>query len=434
MRRTTRLYLVGIFVSFTAVASPSFATGDLTFEQLADLTKASAGRYISIDSRMVATSYKNKTDEAAQGEIQMVREITHRSSAERGKSCWRIETTYYQSAESGKPAERKTVTTYAVTPQYVKRLDETPNGIPRATIRPGGITDLDQDFLTVCLAMWYRCDLLWEKRDLHKTSVDYDPASGTYILEAQFLSDRGPIWRFWLDPTKDFIATRREFLSKDGTLFNRFWCEDFRKVNGLWVPYRYSWFDPSAKYGVVYEVQEVTVNEPVSDELLDFEFPQGTIVRDERIASKYVVGRAESERRPTSTTSGTVGTPATDEELAAAAAKAAELLREQSPAQSQPPQIKVLPEMVLVESGESTYSLLVIAYSSQSPELRGFTFDSEGLVLVSLKDTISTQGKAVVEIQRQQSATGFVRGVLSLEFAEAQVEVPFVGPPLSETP
>jgi hypothetical protein len=113
-------------------------------------------------------------------------------------------------------------------------------------------------------------------------------------------SPRGPMVRLYIDPAKDFIPVRREFLKHDGTLLVAFTCDELRKTaEGLWIPYKYSWFDPRASFSAEYQVQEVVLNKPIPDNLLDFSFPEGTFVIDQIMNTEYKVTATEQTgKRP----------------------------------------------------------------------------------------------------------------------------------------
>ena len=437
MKKISLLHLIGIFVLCMAIASSLFAEDNLTVQQLIELMKASSNQYTSIDAKMKATSYQ-KTDANSQPTIQMVRQITSRWSNDR--RYWQIEQTKFGNHATNKPEEEKTVTTYAFRPQWTKRLAEEPGRIPRGNVRAGGVRNEDQTFYTIYWAMWDNCELLWGDTKLHKVSFNYDKANNIYILEIQIVSDKGPIFKFYVDPTKDFIPSRREFFTNDGTLSRRFQCEEFRMINNLWIPYRYSWFDPMVNHEVVYEVQEVAVNQPIPSNLLDFEFPEGTIVSDDRIGSTYTVGKASTGQATVvdpcsqSSQSGavTVTAPATDDQLRAAAVKAKELLEAHSATEKPSPVIEVSPGIVLVTVDESEYKLSVKKYDGTKPVLLDYDFESTELELSSFKNLIDSEDQVIVNINRVQSHTGFASGTLLLQYAgeDKPTKVTFVSAPL----
>jgi len=441
MKKISLLHLIGIFVLCMAIASSLFAEDNLTVQQLIELMKASSNQYTSIDAKMKATSYQ-KTDGNSQPKIQMVRQITSRWSKDR--RYWQIEQTEFGNDATNKPEEEKTVTTYAVSSQWTKRLVEEAGRIPRGSVRAGGVRNEDQTFYTIYWAMWDNCELLSGDTKLHKVSFNYDKANNIYILEIQIVSDKGPLFKFYVDPTKDFIPSRREFFTNDGTLARRFQCEEFRMINNLWIPYRYSWFDPMVNYEVVYEVQEVAVNEPIPDNLLDFEFPEGTIVHDDRIGSTYTIGKA-STGQPTvvdpcsqSGQSGavTVTAPATDDQLRAAAVKAKELLEAHAVKTIVSPAIEVSPGIVLVTVGKSEYKLSIKKYDGTKPVLLSYEFESTELELSSFKNSIDNEDQLTVNINRLQSHTGFAKGILLLQYAgeDRSTKVTFVSAPLPNAP
>jgi len=200
-------------------------------------------------------------------------------------------------------------------------------------------------------------------------------------------------------------------------------CTDFLKLsNGLWVPGKYNWHDPQINYFGSYVFENIIVNEPIADNLLDFEFSEGTIVNDQRIGSTYQVGKT-SGRATSSVTGGGVEEPnkagatvglATDEQLRSAALAA----------------IEVRPKFVYVKPDTVEYTLSVKSNEKEKPKLSGYSFDSDELSLSSLKDQIADQGRLVVNITRQEGHSGFAKGLLHLEFSKGKVDITFVSPPI----
>ena len=306
---------------------------------------------------------------------------------------------------------------------------------------PGRAFEQELPFYTVYTALWGLCGYPWEKMNLDEATITRDEETSLYIMKVKIGdSPKGPFLRLYVDTSKGYIPIKQEPLKHDGTLMIRYECSDFHQRNGLWIPYRYSWFDPKVNFGAVYEVQEVAVNQPIPSNLLDFEFPEGTIVSDDRIGSTYTVGKASTGQATVvdpcsqSSQSGavTVTAPATDDQLRAAAVKAKELLEAHSATEKPSPVIEVSPGIVLVTVDESEYKLSVKKYDGTKPVLLDYDFESTELELSSFKNLIDSEDQVIVNINRVQSHTGFASGTLLLQYAgeDKPTKVTFVSAPL----
>jgi len=168
--------------------------------------------------------------------------------------------------------------------------------------------------------------------------------------------------------------------------------------------------------------------------LLDFEFPEGTIVSDERIGSKYKATKASVQTAiPTTTEPNStiqLPVPATDEKLRSMAAKAAELAAAGAASEKQPLKIDVFPKYVYVKPDKNQYSLTIKKNGNTKPQLLDYSFESDKMKLISVDNQISEKGQLIVNIQRKQEDKGFEKGVLTLRFADEKIDVIFVSPPL----
>lgn len=104
----------------------------------------------------------------------------------------------------------------------------------------------------------------------------------------------GILYRLWVDPERNFIALRKEMGSEThvNSLLDVEYIED---SPGDWVPHhwtdQYYGRDESGKPVLVdtsdYNVTDYALNGDIDDKLFEFEFPPGTVVKDQR------EGRAE---------------------------------------------------------------------------------------------------------------------------------------------
>lgn len=415
---------------------------DLTSEQLVLLMKASREQYNTVTAKMKARSYQY-IDGKADPILRSTREIISRWT--KNSSFSRVVETQYPEVKPHKDYPLTTIYTHVITPKWSKRLIEADGRKPRGHVKPGRAFEQELPFYTVYTAMWGLCMRRLEEINLREATVTRDEKNNCYILTSKIgNSPQGPSCRLQVDPTKGYIPVVQEPLKPDGTPMNRYECSDFRQTAaGLWVPYRYSWLDPKVSYGAVYEVEELTGNEPIPENLLDFDFPKGTIVSDERIGSRYIVGTATAREDTTvdpcsqaqQTEAVTVTAPATDDELRSAAAKAKELIKAQSGTDKPSPAIEVSPKIVLVTPDKYEYKLSVKSDDGSKPVLLNHKFESDRLQLLSIENQIDDKKQLTIEVSRQQAYTGFAKGVLVLQFAgktDAD-RITFVSGPLLDT-
>ena len=248
----------------------------MTPEQLILLMEASARQYTSMEAQINASSYIHEED-SSEELIHGVYEILTRWSND--KEYWRIARTIYPTAEQ--PNTREEIVTYAFTQQQTKQLNEEPGKIPRGLVRFGGIRDVDRSFYTIHQALWEHCDILWKKlHDQRNISLKYNRISNLYEFKIILEDSADSIFIFYVDPTKKFIPVKKEYFSKN-TFVKHLECQNFQNINNVWIPYSYFWKDIRQNLSEYYEVEEVSVNIPIEENLLDFDFPKETIIIDE---------------------------------------------------------------------------------------------------------------------------------------------------------
>ncbi len=445
--RKMKTYLSSRILVIIAVAFVlpviALAEANLTPEQLVLLMKASREQYNTIDAKMMATSYQYDPNNKAEPKLKSTRDIV--SHWTRDKSFSRTVETSYPDTIPREDYTPTIITTCAITPSYAKRLVEAPdNRTPRGYVRSGTSLESlekDQPFYTIYTAMWDFSGWPWEYMNLDEAVVTRDEKNKCYIMKVKMgSSPKGPLITLYIDPSKSFIPVEKEFLKYDGTLLLKYKCSDFHQVgHRLWIPYRYSWFDPRVNYGAVYEVERVTVNEPIAEELLDFAFPAGTIVYDNIVNVRYKINDANQAQEaivdPCSAimTDVAVTAPAKEDALVASALKAKELLDTHASVKAiESPAIKVSPTVVLVTADKYEYKLSVKKYDGTKAILLNYKFDGSGLELSSFKNLIDNEDQLIVNIDRLQSHTGFAKGILVLQFTgeNEPVKITFVSAPL----
>jgi len=430
--------LVRFFISTVAFAGPN-----LTPEQLVLLMKASRERYNTFDEKMIVTNYQKVDDEF---KITLTLDITARWT--RNKRYSKIIRTSYEHPDEI-PYEGYTPTTiktYLITPESSKSLEEAPdNRRPSGVIAPGIFSEssleLDQGFEGTYEVMWSLFGYPWEKMNIKEATCTFDNDSNSYILKVPMGDyEKAPVFILYVDPSKDYIPAKKEYVKYPGRTIFTTECSDFRRARGeLWVPYGHSYSDRD--FTVVCIVEQLKVNEPISDDLFDFTFPAGTVVYDKRYDIEYVVAESGQLQQPAidpcSLASNSVAvSPAKEEDLLASASKAKQLLQAQPGVVETPPTIEVSPAIVFVTANKYEYTLSVVRPDGERSRLVAHTFESDTLEFLSLKDFLQDKNQLIINIKRLQSHTSFASGTLLLEFEEenAPVTVMFVSPPLPNSP
>ena len=249
----------------------------MTPEQLILLMEASAKQYTSMEAKINASAYIQEEEGSSQQIVQGVFEIITRWSND--KEYWKISRTIYPTVDHPKTHEE--VVTYSFTPQRTRQLTEEPGKTPRGLVRFGGIRDVDQFFYTIHQALWEHCDLLWKKlHDQRDMTLKYDRICNLYEFKVQTHNPLGSIYTFYADPTKKFIPVKKDYFAQN-MLVKHLECSNLQKINDVWIPYSYFWTDRQQNRTEYYEVEQASANAPIDDALLDFDFPAGTIIRDE---------------------------------------------------------------------------------------------------------------------------------------------------------
>jgi len=186
----------------------------------------------------------------------------------------------------------ETTTTYVFTPRWSKKLFESPaEGRPRAIIEGGGRMADEVDLFDLRKAIWEPFVDLSRLSD-SRAQVHRDSQNGNYTITLQ-VKENGLTVRMTVDPKKGFLPVKRELYTPGTDRYMRCQFEDFRQVEeGLWLPFRYV-FTTSTGVANIYEVKNAKVNVEIPEDLLDFPFPQGTIVRDRIANLRYTVDMGE---------------------------------------------------------------------------------------------------------------------------------------------
>ena len=183
--------------------------------------------------------------------------------------------------------------TYVFTPRWSKRLHESPaEARPRAIIEGPGRMAGEVDLFDLRKAIWEPFVDLSRLSD-SRAQVHRDSQNGNYTITLQ-VKENGLTVSMTVDPKKGFLPVKRENYLPGTDRYMRCQFEDFRQLEeGLWLPFRYV-FTASTGVANVYEVKSAKVNVEIPEDLLDFPFPQGTIVNDHIANLRYTVDTDEA--------------------------------------------------------------------------------------------------------------------------------------------
>ena len=246
----------------------------MTPEQIILFIETSAKQYTTITAKIKMVGYIDEENEQI---IHGVYQIITRWSLD--KEYWNIDRTIYPTRNF--PHTRENNVTFSFNEQYTKQLTEETDKTPRGLVRLGGKRDTDQSFLTINTALWEYCDILWKKfHDFRDITLKYNRISNLYELKVIIQGPIESVYTFYLDPTKKFIPVKKDIV-ENNTLIKHIECSQFKNINNVWIPYKYSCTNYREKSMECYEVEEASANIDIEDSLFDIEFPVNAIVIDE---------------------------------------------------------------------------------------------------------------------------------------------------------
>lgn len=404
--------------------SPLWA-GDFTSHELFMIMQASRSRMISLQAYLERRGYYLSEEKTENPVLMYQQEMEYRRQGER----WycRIVTQTYDS--SGKPDRNFTEAAFFDSDKtYFYREEPSGSANRKGRIVPGKARVSGWMSATPDYFLWHAPSEFWKQWQKHsegRASVVCNKDTGTYLLEFPYREDpNSPWYRYTIDPSKGYMPVMEEWLTSGKELIQRNESSDFRLVDGFWIPFRHRVYLPNGNLGTETIFQSVSINAPIADEKLFFEFPKGTIVDDEVSGTRYRKGY-ETKREAIKKTEGG-GTP---EELPPAAADAE--LEATSAGREKP--LVVYPEYVWIEPGRKEYILTIRDGAADKPALSSYRFDSSVLVLAELTDQISEAGKIRLTIERPPSVTRYAEGTLELTFNSGKkTEVYLIAPPILE--
>jgi hypothetical protein len=424
-----------------------FCRADLKPDELFSLMRASRSRYVSIEATMEIKGFYSTDEKQENPALMYSQETLYR----RAGGLVYAECITKSFSDTGNP--RSHIKEIALlTPQGKKYYREEPIGVKH----PYGHIDKNDDnqlsgwmSMTPDIIFWW--NLEWPGLEIQyskflrehadKVSITLDQTSRFYVLDTPVgIEENAPHFRYTVDPSKGYMPTVQEWLDWDKTLVEKYVCSDYRLVNGLWAPFRYSIYITNGTRGTDVTIKSLSLNQPIAPDKFAFdEFPAGTHVIDRILGVSYTVGAKnnESDKQLTGGDSNALSTklapPATDAQLAQSALKAQELIAGEKQAASQTAPaiipIEIVPSYVWVLPGKNEYVLSVSA-GGKKPSLVKHTFEPDGLVVQGLENKIASDGKIRVSLERPAEHKAFADGILTFEFADQKKTVHFVAAPL----
>ncbi len=423
-------------MGFLGFACPLSADQTLKAEQLVALLRASATRYHSIEATMEGRGFQYASSAKDNPIEQYYIEMDYRRSADRIFA--QVLSTY----DRNTPQSRSLRTTYGVANSVGRLLREEPVG---ATWFHAQILSknnlLNQLSYTPDMLIAGRVFDGGERtiRQMNQAAITRD-SSSCWVLDFRMVADNPKsLWcRITLDPEKDFYPIRKEMRLADQTVFVIDECSDFRQIRGMWFPMRVSWMDTQSCFGGLYEYKSVAINEPISPDRLQVEFPPNATVDDMIHGVEYKIGanRVSGGSQTTASSDAVpnpgpiLAAPAGDDDLAKAAATADEMLKKSKPASPTPTRIDLGPDYVWVLPGKNQYIIELSPETKTRPNLSGKSISESPLNLSTVEDQLAASGRIVVTLERPADHKAFADAVLTLDFAGAKVPIHFVAAPL----
>lgn len=439
MKRT----LLCILAGFVGLCS-SFCQADITPQQLVSMMRASRARYISMEAAMDIKGFYPTQEKLV---LMYSQEAIYRTDG----------TTVYAEYITKAFSETGTLQQHfkevaVVTPRsktyYHEDLIETKHRRGRIDKNEdnqiGGWFSITPDVvlwydLTIAGAEDKRMAFVRDHPD--KTDLSFDAKTSTYSLEIPAGPEpNAPLFRYTIDPSRGYMPVVYEWLNWDKTRIQKYARGDYRQINGLWAPFRFWIYDSNNTLATEVTVRSLSLNQPVSADTLNFEFPEGTWVSDRILGVDYRIRNTDPNQPSSANTRdsavGKLAPPAADREMAQNAQKAQELIaREKQTAAAAAAAIapvEVSPCYVWVLPDKKEYTLRVKSPARQIPVLTDYAFEGNGLILHSCDKTSLASGKITLTLERPRTLTDYADGILTLTFSDQCVVIHFIAAPRPE--
>jgi hypothetical protein len=441
MKRALFFILLSAVITFEA----GFCWADLKPDELFSIMRASRGRYVSVEATMVIKGFYESQERQDKPVLMYSQENVYR----RLNDLVYAECVTKSFTETG-DLDSHSKEVAVVTPSREQYYSEEPIGNIHAYghIRKNDDNELwGRMSLTPDIIFWWNLArpgletkysrFLREHAD--NATIVYDETIQAYILHNRVgIEENAPGYRYTIDPSKGYMPVIQEWLDWDKTLIEKNVCADYRQVNGLWAPFRYSVYLPSGNLATDVTIKSLSINQPIAPQKLTFQFPAGTHVIDKILGVTYTVGAKDAAKKPlaadeSNTPASGLAPPATDAELAQSALKAQELLAEAKQAATATPSVppvEISPSYVWVLNGKNDYTLAVTSPADATTTLVSHSFEDGGLILHALNNQLSTTGQITATVERPPDLEAYADGVLTLTFADQTATVHFIAAPV----
>lgn len=415
------MFFMGLLLGF--IFPGYISAAKLSPDQILNLMEASRSRYHNLEATIHEQTFQ-KIGSASIPSLMGSTTFTIRMTPERRYLDMDMQTHADQRINK--------VERYVLTPNKAKRYrlnrnDNVASGLVAQSSSMQGI-----HAHSVYDAIWGIQNIPWSMihEQIHTASITVD--QGLYMLEIRFDdSGQSPRLRIWIDPEKGYIPVLNAMISPDKSISSQIDCRDWKMVDNLWIPMSYVYSAPTFGFRQEFEVQSVLLNRPIADNLMDFDFPEGTTVDDRLRGVKYQVPKANSPRANSEVEAiSPLAAPVGDVELANAAAKSNEMMAQQTTATQASTGISLSPAYVWVLPSKNQYTLKLAPDSKTRPTLSGKSISDSPLVLQGVEDQLAASGKLIVTIERPAGHKDFADAILTLDFAGTKVPIHFVAAPL----
>jgi len=282
----------GMFIVVLFIACDiGMCSDNITINQLVDLVEASKARYQNYDICFIQKAFG-----MSGGNLDTKSPIhVTKISLKRRNDDICVESSYFsfKGLANAKIEDiEPKIMNYKVTQNWSKKVKiDIGHPHPRGSVRHGPAHKAEIGF-TVDDAIWGLYGHPWERIREGDTEIIHDAKTGYFVLRSKRF--KGSYTSVWIDPSMNYIPIKYEICSADGTVNVRCECKRFEKdEQGVYLPYQYTFSDYRNNVVLTTDITNAKINSNISDEDMDFAFPDGTIVNDEIANIRYIVGDVE---------------------------------------------------------------------------------------------------------------------------------------------
>jgi hypothetical protein len=414
------LGLVGLVAPKGILASEA-----LSPEQILCLMEASRSRYLNMEATIREQTFQN-TANSPTPILQGSTNFTIRMTPERR----------YVNMDMRTPQDQRINKTdqYVITTGYAKQItvDRKRNKTSGLIDRPEKLRDTIHVHSPID-AVWGLQNVPWSMIHQRIQGASISKERDLYVLEFRYDdSDQSSGLRIWIDPEKGYVPVSHAVIVSDKTMLSRVDTLNWNKMDNLWIPMAYTYSAPGYGFRQEFEVQSIALNQPISNDRLDFVYPEGTIVDDRLRGMKYPAPKTNSQQVALAVEMATpLALPASEVDLDRVATKSDEMMALQQAESLTPTQIELSPAFVWILPGKNQYSLK-LSPGKAKPILTDRSFQADDLTLWGVDDLLADTGTILVTLERPEGHKAFADAVLTLDFAGTKVPIHFVAAPLPE--